>query len=438
MGDKERNCINFGKNDGTNNACMISYYHEADGSTNNALHIYFMGSGPQINIQPNKIYFNTDTTINGNLFVNTISAVPIEGYNQSYNDCYFKVGRDFGNCSFLIHAYDNGTNQKTYLGHFDNGTGRHYILFNDNNGTPYINMNFQTWIYGTLNVQNNTIINGTTTINGRLDINNINSSDSTNHIRALNSSLGQDKYVELLFGKSATTGNCGSIRYYWHGDNNSDNYIALNHYGIQNPLKIYRDRIKTEVPLTVNGSIKSNSSLEIIDPTVDYDSESVFIKIGKSHDAYCYGLVEFVNHNSTATNALLLSLGWGAWINIHGNGITSNYQIGQSSDRRLKENIEEIDEEESVNIIDNIKTYSFNMKSDIQENKKKYFGVLAQDLQELAPDLVSDDGSQDHYLAVNYTGLIPHLINKIHSQDKRIKELEEKLNKLYELLDIKE
>ena len=53
-------------------------------------------------------------------------------------------------------------------------------------------------------------------------------------------------------------------------------------------------------------------------------------------------------------------------------------------------------------------------------------------------DLVNEDYSENHYLSVNYSGLIPHLINKIHSQDKRIKELEEKLNKLYELLDIKE
>ena len=36
----------------------------------------------------------------------------------------------------------------------------------------------------------------------------------------------------------------------------------------------------------------------------------------------------------------------------------------------------------------------------------------------------------EDYLAVNYTELIPHLINKIHTQDKRINELENKLNQL--------
>ena len=45
--------------------------------------------------------------------------------------------------------------------------------------------------------------------------------------------------------------------------------------------------------------------------------------------------------------------------------------------------------------------------------KRLHYGVIAQELQELAPELVSiNDLTDDHYLSVNYTELIPHLINK--------------------------
>ena len=87
---------------------------------------------------------------------------------------------------------------------------------------------------------------------------------------------------------------------------------------------------------------------------------------------------------------------------------------------------------------------------DNQEKKTKYYGVIAQELQELAPDLVTEDRTENHYLAVNYTGLIPHLIkvhqmnrqqiedlqHKIHSQDKIVEDLNQKLNKLSEVLGV--
>ena len=70
-----------------------------------------------------------------------------------------------------------------------------------------------------------------------------------------------------------------------------------------------------------------------------------------------------------------------------------------------------------------------------EEPKRKHYGVIAQELQEVAPELVFDGGGDEHLLSVNYIELIPHLINKIHQQDKRIKELEAKIDKLFELIE---
>ena len=41
---------------------------------------------------------------------------------------------------------------------------------------------------------------------------------------------------------------------------------------------------------------------------------------------------------------------------------------------------------------------------------------------------------EEHMLSVNYTELIPHLINKCKQQDKRINELESKIDMLIERL----
>ena len=50
------------------------------------------------------------------------------------------------------------------------------------------------------------------------------------------------------------------------------------------------------------------------------------------------------------------------------------------------------------------------------------------------PELVCEGGGEETYLSVDYIGLIPHLINTIKAQDKRIKELEAKVDKLIGLI----
>ena len=62
------------------------------------------------------------------------------------------------------------------------------------------------------------------------------------------------------------------------------------------------------------------------------------------------------------------------------------------------------------------------MKKD--ENKKQKIGVLAQEIQEVFPELVSEDDNE--MLAVNYQGLVPVLINALKEQDAKLNEQETK------------
>ena len=55
---------------------------------------------------------------------------------------------------------------------------------------------------------------------------------------------------------------------------------------------------------------------------------------------------------------------------------------------------------------------------------KQKIGVLAQEIKEVFPELVTEDDNE--MLAVNYQGLVPVLINALKEQDGKMKEQESK------------
>jgi len=87
------------------------------------------------------------------------------------------------------------------------------------------------------------------------------------------------------------------------------------------------------------------------------------------------------------------------------------------SDIRLKNNIQNID---NVDWVDNINLVNFTMKSDIS-NRKRY-GVIAQQIENIAPELVTTDS--DGIKAVSYTDL---LIAKVARLEQLINKLENKI-----------
>ena len=98
-GNKHRLGIEFGKDGGANNGVLVAYQYNGNNSTNNALHIYFLCSGPQVNLQPTLTTINTPLHINDN----TGLGFPVEGYGANGNgDSYFKTGSDINNCQSII------------------------------------------------------------------------------------------------------------------------------------------------------------------------------------------------------------------------------------------------------------------------------------------------------------------------------------------------
>jgi hypothetical protein len=91
-----------------------------------------------------------------------------------------------------------------------------------------------------------------------------------------------------------------------------------------------------------------------------------------------------------------------------------------NSDARLKANIISLGSTLAKLLQIDGKTYT--MKKD--ENKKQKIGVLAQDIEKVFPELVSESNGVK---SVNYQGLVPVLINALKEQDNKMKEQDNKM-----------
>jgi hypothetical protein len=94
--------------------------------------------------------------------------------------------------------------------------------------------------------------------------------------------------------------------------------------------------------------------------------------------------------------------------------------FNSTSDNRVKENIKTV--ENSLEIIKSLRGVSFDWK----ETGKSSYGVIAQELQEVLPELVKNGEVK----SVNYNGLIGVLIEGMKSQQEQINRLEQKIQEL--------
>jgi hypothetical protein len=90
-----------------------------------------------------------------------------------------------------------------------------------------------------------------------------------------------------------------------------------------------------------------------------------------------------------------------------------------SSDQRLKDNI--VDAPSASDDIDAIQVRSFDWKADGSHQK---YGMVAQELQSVAPEAVSEGETEDDMMGVDYSKLVPMLVKEIQSLRARVAQLE--------------
>ena len=153
--------------------------------------------------------------------------------------------------------------------------------------------------------------------------------------------------------------------------------------------------------------------------TFDTDNTNANITFAYNGATYMYynitdDRVDFNKHISTGVN------------NVYCNALF------ETSDKRLKENIEDVDEDCS-DIVKKINVKTFNMKGD--EQKKNHIGFIADELQELLPkkfEGVVDKSGE--YLGVNYGKMTAVLIKALQETLTKVEHLESSVYELQEEL----
>ena len=98
-------------------------------------------------------------------------------------------------------------------------------------------------------------------------------------------------------------------------------------------------------------------------------------------------------------------------------GTTVSYNT--SSDARLKENIADADD--AGELIDAIQVRQFDW---IENDEHQKYGMVAQELQTVAPEAVSGDADSEEMMGVDYSKLVPMMLKEIQSLRARINALE--------------
>ena len=101
-----------------------------------------------------------------------------------------------------------------------------------------------------------------------------------------------------------------------------------------------------------------------------------------------------------------------------------------SSDRRLKENIKDLDLN-CLDLVNNINLREFSWKAD--EEHKPVIGAIAQELRQVLPEkyvheFIGGKETDDEYLSINDSKLIYLLIGAIQEQQKEIESLKAKID----------
>jgi len=128
---------------------------------------------------------------------------------------------------------------------------------------------------------------------------------------------------------------------------------------------------------------------------------------------HTYNSTEYVNYVQAYQGQLMMGAGSSKSLKIDASGnVTAVGEVTAYSDKRLKKNIKSLEVRGELNPV------SF------EKDGKKSIGFIAQEVQELYPELVhTDEGTEEKYLSLNYAQLTAVLYAEI-------KELKERLSKL--------
>jgi len=104
--------------------------------------------------------------------------------------------------------------------------------------------------------------------------------------------------------------------------------------------------------------------------------------------------------------------------------VTVTGDMNVNSDERLKKDITPINN--AIGLVSQLEGKTYHWKSDLGRSDRLKYGLLAQEVEEVIPEVVSTN-KKDGIKSVNYQALVPVLINAVNQQQDEISLLKEQL-----------
>ena len=118
---------------------------------------------------------------------------------------------------------------------------------------------------------------------------------------------------------------------------------------------------------------------------------------------------------------------WRFYVNTSTGNATLQGVLTQNSDARLKKDIQPL--QSALENIETISGYQYHWKEEGRDSAQQ-IGLLAQEVQKIYPQLVKEDSNGT--LSVNYSGMVPVLLEAIKEQQKQIDEMKKAIQLLQE------
>jgi sugar-specific transcriptional regulator TrmB len=238
--------------------------------------------------------------------------------------------------------------------------------------------------------------------------------------------------VEKVQGVSLTSGEATQLA---NIDTNTISNTQWGYLGVMNQNVRTTDNVTFNTgsftgDVTINGNFTVLGSVTEISTTeLTVEDKLITIASGSADSAAANGAGIFIDgaNESITWNHSNSRFNISDDLNVEGNvTVTGDVVAFSSSDRRFKDNLTQI--VTPLSKLSQINGYSFNWNTDKQHiYKGKDYGVVAQEIQEVLPELVKE--RENGYLAVNYEKLVPLLIESIKELKTQIDHLNKKLEK---------
>jgi hypothetical protein len=99
-------------------------------------------------------------------------------------------------------------------------------------------------------------------------------------------------------------------------------------------------------------------------------------------------------------------------------------QIPQLSDERLKKNIKPLDKEKAIEQIKELRSVEFNWREEANDDKRLQLGFIAQEVEQVIPEAVSNAADADNTYLLDKGTIIPVLVAAVQELTERLERLE--------------